>query len=133
MILENFAGWYNYGYYVQSWGWIGLNPGTPLAVALIALVAGLLFYCAYISVQGLRLKGQMDKRKIMSGLPASEGAFAIVVLGGIAFVVAMLMDEPSDWWFEAGFYGGLFGSGLTTLLFFFQNKSADTMKVGNST
>lgn len=126
LILEDFAGRYNYGYYVQSWGWIGLNLETPLAVVLIGLVAGLLFYCAYVSLQGLRLKGQVDKRMIRFGLIASFAAFAIVVVGAVAFVAAMLIDEPSEWWFGAGFYGGLLGSGLTGLLFFLQQKSMST-------
>src|SRR5712691_2422636 len=94
LILEDFAGWYNYGYYVQSWGWIGLNLETPLGAVLIALVVGLLFYCAYISLRGLRLKGQMDKRTMGFGLISSSAAFAIVLLGAVAFVAAMLIDEP---------------------------------------
>jgi hypothetical protein len=128
LIVDDFAGWYNYAYYVQSWGWIALDLNTPLAIVLIALVAGLLFYCAYVSLQGLRLKGQMNKRTMKYGLIASITAFTIVLLGAIAFVAVMLMDEPSEWWFGAGFYGGLLGSGLTALLFFFQNKSVSGIK-----
>jgi len=123
LIVDDFAGWYNYSYYVRSWGWISLDLNSPLAVVIIAIVAGLLFYCAYVSVQGLRLKGQMNKRTMRYGLIASTTAFIIVFVGAIAFVAAMLMDEPSEWWFGGGFYGGLVGSGLTALLFFLQDKS----------
>ncbi len=128
LIIDDFAGWYNYAYYVQSWGWIALSLDSPLAVVLIGLVAGLLFYCAYISLQGLRLKGQIDKRTMKYGLFASTAAFTIVFVGAIAFVAAMLMDEPSEWWFGTGFYGGLLGSGLTALLFFLQTKSISSIK-----
>lgn len=41
----------------------------------------------------------------------------------VAFMIEMLADEPSDWWFDTGFYAGLLGSGLTALLFFVQDKS----------
>jgi hypothetical protein len=126
LILEDFAGWYNYGYYVQSWGWIGLNSGTPLAVVLIAVVAFLLFYCSYVSLRGLLRKGQVDKLTVRFALIASLTAFAIVFVGAIVFVAAMLIDEPSDWWFGAGFYGGLLGSGLTGLLLFIQLRSMNT-------
>jgi hypothetical protein len=131
LILEDFAGWHNYGYYVESWGWIGLNLETPLSFILIVTVAGLLFYCAYVSLQGLRLKGQINQRTIRSGFIASSVAFAIVIVGAIAFVAAMLIDEPTNWWFEAGFYGGFLGSGLTALLFFLQHKSASTVNTGS--
>jgi hypothetical protein len=133
LIVDDFAGWYNYSYYVQSWGWIALDLNSPLAVVLIAIVAGLLFYCAFISLQGLRLKGKMDKRTMKYGLMASVTAFAIVFLGAVAFVAVMLMDEPSEWWFGAGFYGGLIGSGMTASLFFLQNKSLTSSNKAQTT
>ena len=125
LVLEDFAGWYNYGYYVESWGWIGLNFDTPLAVVLILFVVFILLYTSFISIRGLRLKGEMSKRTIRYGLYASALAFAIVALGAIVFAVSILESEPSEWWFGAGFYGGFFGSGLTALLFYLQYKSSN--------
>lgn len=49
-------------------------------------------------------------------------------LVALVFVVVMLVDEPSDWWFKAGFYGGFLGSGFTALLFFVQNKSLNRLE-----
>ncbi|NWG11408.1 hypothetical protein HXY33_06665 [Candidatus Bathyarchaeota archaeon] len=131
LLFEDSAGWYNYTYYVQSWGWISFNLDTPLSVALIGIVAALLFYCTYISLQGLRLKGQVNMQTIRYGLIASLAALIIVIVGAIAFIAVMLIDENSEWWFEAGFYSGLLGSGLTALLFYFQHKSMKTIKTGS--
>src|SRR3990170_5114558 len=96
LVLEDFAGWYNYGYYVESWGWIGLNFDTPLAVVLILFVVFILLYTSFISIRGLRLKGEMSKRTIRYGLYASALAFAIVALGAIVFAVSILESEPSE-------------------------------------
>ncbi|HKZ93669.1 MAG TPA: hypothetical protein VJ249_03695 [Candidatus Bathyarchaeia archaeon] len=133
LVLEDFAGWYNYGYYAESWGWIGLSIDTPLAVALILVVVLALLYTSFISVKGLQLKGEINKRTIRSGLIASSLAFVIVLVGAITFVVSILESEPSEWWFGAGFYGGLLGSGLTALLFFFQHRSPVEANASGST
>jgi len=125
LIFEDFAGWYNYGYYVESWGYVGLYAETPLTAFVIILVAASLFYCSFISLQGLRTPSKVSKQKVKLGLILSIFALVIVLLGATAFIVTILEDEPSDWWFDAGFYGGFLGSALTATLFFFQYKSME--------
>jgi len=123
LLLCDFAGWYNYGYYVRSWGWIGVSVNTPLASLILIMVAICLFYCTYISYMGLRSGGKLTQQVIRKGLTLAIVAFVIVTISGLIFTVEMLIDEPTEWWLDTGFYGGFFGSILTALFFHITAKS----------
>ena len=123
LLLCDFAGWYNYGYYVRSWGWIGVSIDTPLSSMILIIVAICLFYCTYISYLGLRSGGKLTQQDIRKGLALAVFAFVIVAISGLIFSVEMLIEDPSEWWLDTGFYGGFFGSSLTALFFHLTSKS----------
>lgn len=113
----DFAGWYQRSQSVESWGYVGLLTG-PLAFLLIGGTAALLLFGAYVSYRGLRPGESPPLPEVVRyAFLASLVALAVVILGGLYFLVEMLSDEPEDWWFDGGFYGGLLGSGLAAVFF----------------
>lgn len=124
-LISDFAGWYNYDAYnkVETRGWIYLSADSPGAAAILIIVALCLFYCTYISYLGLKSAGKLAQQNVRTGLLSAGTAFVIVLFSGLAFTVAMLSDEPTDWWLDTGFYAGFIGSGLTVLFFHLASKS----------
>jgi hypothetical protein len=121
IVLFDFAGWYNYDAYnlVESWGYIDFSFENLLVFPIILIVIGCLVLCTYFSYIGLSSSvKKLDPQQLQFGLIAASMAFVTVLIGGIVFVIVMLMDEPTSWWFGAGFYGSLIGSGLTIALFY---------------
>ena len=122
LLLTDFAGWYNYSNGTREWGWISVDA-SPFAAFLLIILALAMFYCAYISFLGLQSSNdQPDEFKLKLGLIASIFVFGVVLLGGLIFSIVMLLDEPSDWWLDAGFYAGLLGSMITGLLLYLAYK-----------
>ncbi len=105
LVATSFGGWYNYGYYVQSWGWVEGWWLTPLGIPL--LCAGLL------SLQGLRSPATMTRARASGAFFLALTQLILVLVGAGAFVA--LVSENSDWWFDAGFYGSAIGSLVAVL------------------
>ena len=121
IIFSDFAWWYNYNAYlsVRSWGYIDFSFENLLIMPIILVVAGCLFFCTYASFIELKFPNKEGNSKLLSlGFIFSIVACAIVVIGGIVFIIIMLMDEPTDWGLDVGFFGSLIGSGLTILLLY---------------
>lgn len=117
LIGLDFAGWYDRNQAVESWGEVGLFAG-PLAFLLVGGTAALLLFGAYVSYRALRPGESPPSPEVVRyAYLASLAALAVVILVGLHFVVTMLSDEPEDWWFGGGFYGGLIGSGLAAVFF----------------
>ncbi len=121
IILFDFASWYNYD--PRIYGWIGLNleniGSTLLLWPIIILTSGCLFFCTYISFIGLKFpEDDVSPSLLHYSFIAAIVACVIILIGGFIFVVAMLMDEPTEWGFDVGFYGGLIGSALTIVLLY---------------
>ena len=117
LIGLDFAGWYNRDEAVESWGEVGLFT-EPLAFLLVGGTAALLLFGAYVSYRALRPGESPPSPEVVRyAFLASLAALAVVILVGLHFVVSMLSDEPEDWWFGGGFYGGLIGSGLAAVFF----------------
>ncbi|MFX0084679.1 MAG: hypothetical protein ACFFAU_03315 [Candidatus Hodarchaeota archaeon] len=125
IVLFDFAGWYNYDSYnaVESWGYVDFSLQNLLVFPIILIIAGCLFYCAYLSYIGLSSSvKRLDEQQLQFGLITALIALVIVLFGGIIFIIVMLMDEPTNWWFDIGFFGSIIGSGLT-LIFFYLTRS----------
>ena len=125
LLVSDFAGWYNYDAYdmVRSWGWIGVSVDAPLSSLILITVAICLFYCTYISYLGLQSADKLTQQVVRRGLFLASTAFVIIVVAALIFTTEMLLDEPTDWWLDTGFYGGFLGSGLTALFFHLTSKS----------
>lgn len=71
------------------------GPYLPLILAVVALLA----YAAYLALRS----GALPPRAWQA---AASAAGTSLVLG-TAFVIAMLVFDPSDWWFDTGFFVGI--------------------------
>ncbi|MHA2306247.1 MAG: hypothetical protein ACXACU_12740 [Candidatus Hodarchaeales archaeon] len=119
IILFDFAWWYNYNAGVRSWGWIDLSLDNLLSAPILLFVAACLFFCTYISFVRLQSPdNEVNSPLLQSVFLAAIVACVVVLVGAIVFIVVMLLDEPSEWGFDVGFYGGLIGSALTIVLLY---------------
>lgn len=71
------------------------GPYLPLILVVVALLA----YAAYLSLRS----GALPPR----AWQAAAGAAGISLVLGAFFVIAMLVFDPSDWWFDTGFFAGI--------------------------
>ena len=125
VFLSEFAWYYNYGYYVESWGSIYFSLEYPIPAILIGLVTLGLFFGAYISYLGMQ--GLVTESQLKSAVMSVSLSLGIVVVGGLVFLIVMLSEDLSDWGFSTGFYGGLISS---VVALFFLNKAKTTIKKG---
>ena len=126
LLLTDFAGWDGSNYYLglSIEGSVGVSFEEPLSFILFLPPLVLLLFCAYVSVLGLQ--GNIQTKQITMGFYSAIGAMVYVIAGGLIFLVAILEDEPEYWWFDAGFFGGVIGSALTVLLFYYVLKQTTT-------
>lgn len=128
LLFTDFASWdasnYYYGY--LSYGWIGANLDEPLYLILFVILAGCLFYCAYVSYLGFSGKS-VPFNLINIAFLLSAGVLAVVIFGALLFIVIISMEDVW-WWFDAGFYGGLLGSFLSTV-FLYQIRKVSSPKM----
>ena len=121
IIIFDFAWWYNYNAYlgVRSWGWIDLSLDNLLIAPIILFVAACLFFCTYMSFIRLQSpENEVNSSLLQYGFLAAIVACIVIFAGAIVFIIVMLLDEPSEWGFDVGFYGGLIGSALTIALLY---------------
>jgi len=116
-----------YGGSVLSWYYIGLYAETPIVSAIIVFVALSLFYVTYVSLLGLNpsfvQSSQSDlltftPGKLKLGLILAVASLIVVSIAAVVFILSVLTDEPDDWWLDVGFYGGIIGSGLSSLFLY---------------
>lgn len=116
LIFGDFGGWYSstgtgYGY-IREWG--SIHIGTVAAVVIVPLVVAL-FYCAFISLQGLRSSVPIAKKQVRRGFFVALLVLVVVIVGGLALIAATW--EAAENWLDLGFYGSFIGS-LVTAIFF---------------
>ena len=100
-------------YYVSS-----VNLFGPFFV-VIAPVAALLAYGAYVSLRGLRSGvDSLSYSSLRRAFSAVLIATAVSLAGGVAFELVMLVNDPYNWWEDAGFYGAV-SAGATAAVFFY--------------
>ena len=100
-------------YYVSS-----VNVFGPLFV-VIAPVAALLAYGAYVSFRGLRSGvDSVSYSSLRRAFLAALIATGVSLAGGIVFELVMLVNDPYNWWEDAGFYG-VVSAGATATVFFY--------------
>ena len=100
-------------YYVSS-----VNLFGPSFV-IIAPVVALLVYGGYISFRGLRSGvDSLSYGSLRRALRAVLIATGVSLAGGLVFELVMLINDPSDWWEDAGFYGAV-SAGATAAVFFY--------------
>ncbi|MFX1298300.1 MAG: hypothetical protein ACFFD2_26030 [Promethearchaeota archaeon] len=101
------AGYYGYvGFYVL------LEAGS--AFALIFLPEIIIFgFCIYLSTRVLmNLEATPSEIQVKYGFYLSLVVVIMNIIGAIVFIIEL---ADTNWWFDAGFYGGLIGALLTML------------------
>ena len=118
LLFTGFAGWNwsNYYYGIYEYGSVGPSLEHPLTIIPFLFLACLLFYCTYVSYLGFSPTG-VNRNLINRAFYCSVSVFIIVVVGALFFVITII-SEDVWWWFDAGFYGGFIGSGLSTFFLF---------------
>ena len=100
-------------YYVNS-----VTVFGPFFV-VIAPVAALMGYGAYVSFRGLRSGvGSISYSSLRRAFRGVLIATAISLVGGVFFEIFMLVYDPYEWWEDAGFYGAV-SAGATAVVFFY--------------
>ena len=111
LLIFDFGGWYNNFSGVQVWEYYNLfyDPGSFI---LIGGASAALLFVAYSSYNATKeTPSEIDLDRMYK---ASLYALAVVGIGGIVFAISA--SENDDWWLDTGFFGGLIGSIISTLL-----------------
>lgn len=116
ILFSDFAGFYNYSQSVQTYGYIFFSLDTPIVAFLILIVAMGLLFSAYVSYLGMQ--GEANSNMVKNGFYSVVISLGIIIAGGLIFVVVMLSDEPTDWWFGTGFYGGLITTAVSSFFLY---------------
>lgn len=116
LLATDFSGFWNGVYY----GYIDLESD---AVSGLVITSLFLFYCAIVNLLFIiNPDKRPDERFVKLARLLSLLAFIICTIGGIAFAIAMGIDDVWEWWFGAGFYGGIIGSLLTFIFMYIAEK-----------
>ncbi|MBD3198101.1 MAG: hypothetical protein GF317_23830 [Candidatus Lokiarchaeota archaeon] len=116
VLVTDFGGVYNNygGYYV--WEFIGIL-NFPYNLIIIA-IAGFFFYNLVISLMALKDSDNPVPSNLFTiGFFLNIAALSLVILGAIALGIVGGL-EADDWWFDAGFYGGIIGGIINLILYF---------------
>ena len=121
LLFTDFSGWNGSNYYlsVYSWGYFGPNTEDPISIVPFLIIAGMLFYCTYISYLGFQGNG-VESKLLNQAYWLAFAAMVVCIIFAIVFVI-LISEEDVEWWFDAGFYGGIIGSALT-VVFLYQVK-----------
>ncbi len=112
LVFGTFGGWYSYGYYVRTWGYVG-GFAAPGSIPILAALGLPFLGCAVVSLRAVRNPAALTRGMANLGLALAITQFSIIALGAVAFVV--LVSGNDSWWFDAGFYGSAIG-GILTLI-----------------
>jgi hypothetical protein len=116
LIISDFAGFYHYDYYnkIEKWGSVYLGSGFISSLLIVVTAIGL-FLSAWYSFQIMK-NDSLTTEKILTLEANVEKillvSMSITVAGGLIFAASEIITQTQEWWFDAGFYGALVGSGM---------------------
>ncbi len=132
LMMFDFGGYYWYSYDGPSYGWVYIEAGASVGSWFIFFaLSTLLFFCTFVSINVLLSLDGNELLKIKEEKLLNYGVISSYIIGTICIVGAIALaivanTEDVAWvevWLDAGFFGGLIGSGLTAFLFkFYQYK-----------
>jgi len=113
LLTEDFGGYYQYGYYQRTWGYIYFGSGIFTVFFGSILVVGLLVI-VYAGYKRALAPSAEDAAKY-ARLTLYSGLFVggLALIGGVAFAASMLWEDVTEWWFDMAFYGPLVGGFLS--------------------
>lgn len=93
-----------------------MNLFNPIAAPFILIGVVCFFYSVYFSIiKVLKKEEYLSRCSLNIGFFLSIVALVIVILGAILVVIIGI--DATEWWFDAGFYGGIIGGILNLLLY----------------
>lgn len=114
ILATDFGGFYYYTGSLYIWNYVNLL--NPIAAPFILIAAVCFFYSVYFSIIKLLKKEEyLPPYNFNIGFSLSIVALILVILGAIAVVIIGI--DATEWWFDAGFYGGFIGGILNLLLY----------------
>ena len=117
LLVGDFGGWHNRGYYVEETVWI---DAWSIAGVLIIPMAVLLFFVAFASLQAYRSDPRVAHKLVLRGLIAALVVFVVTLVGGLVLIAATL-DNTNNW-LDVGFYGGFFGGLISFIVLAYERK-----------
>jgi hypothetical protein len=126
MLFFDFGGGYWRNDLTEGRFWISpLGTWYGFLLAL-PMVAGM-FYMAYWSSQAMRDPSLITVSQLFRFYVYGLLIGTFMVILGIVFATVMIWDDYNDWWFDAGFYGGVIGGFLTAIVFNLAMKQAKAL------
>lgn len=114
ILATDFGGFYYYTGTLRIWEYVNLL--NPIGAPIIIVVVICFFYSVFFALMKLLKKEEyIPKNGFNIGYYLSFAALILVVLGTIAVVIIGL--DATEWWFDAGFYGGIIGGLLNFILY----------------
>ena len=117
LLVGDFGGWYNRGYYIEETVWI---DAWSIAGLLIIPMALLLFFVTFASLQAYRSPLPVAHKMALWGLIAGLVVFIVTLVGGLILIVATW--ENTSNWLDVGFYGGLFGGLISFIVLAYERR-----------
>jgi hypothetical protein len=117
LLATDFGWWYDYNYYAgyEEWGYVTLvSEKAPWSVLVLGHLALGLLFCAYVAFRGMRDPAAISQTLSRALFGVALYVTVFIVVAGIIF--AAMVSDNTDWGFDAAFYGGLLGGGLTAVL-----------------
>ncbi len=118
--IDGIGGWYIGYYYYFS---IDTSVAAPWGqFAHVPIVLGFLF-TAYVALQKIypviTMSAEREVKIEKAGFWVAIGIVILTVVSGIIFAISV---SHAEWWFDSGFYAGIFAGGLAALFFWLGKK-----------
>ncbi|MFW9852378.1 MAG: hypothetical protein ACFFDS_05520 [Candidatus Thorarchaeota archaeon] len=119
--VEGIGGWWEGGY--NYWFAIDSGLAAPWGqLTHVPIVFGFLFI-AYVALQKIypvvKLSADTEEKIEKAGFWTAIGIVIFTVVNSIIFAI---VRSYAEWWFEAGFYAGIFAGGLAALFIWLAKK-----------
>jgi hypothetical protein len=126
-IFTEFGGYTAYYQYSVNIDSSFNNPDLIAYAPLFILEAFFFLLNIFLSLKELNIiKTSFPSNSAKLGFYSSLGILVITAIGGIAFEVILSNSGALDWWFSSGFYAGIIGGILLSLLYYFIMKNPST-------
>ncbi|MHA1975021.1 MAG: hypothetical protein ACTSW1_18670 [Candidatus Hodarchaeales archaeon] len=121
LLFADFAWWDASNYYlgIREYGWLDVSFDNLLVAPFLIVAAGLLIFIAYESYLGLNK--QLRPEMLRYTFLASLGSIGTQAFIAIVFIIIVTLEDI--WWgFDLGFFGGIIGAGLSSVLIYLAMK-----------
>jgi len=126
MLVDDFGGAYWYDYYNGIEGRFWINIWSVAGLIIIPAVLTM-FFLVYSSSQAMRDPSTITINKMGLLFKISLAIGILYVILGVIWAGYAIAEDYNDWWFGAGFYGGVIGGFVAAFFFHLAKKQAQQM------